>query len=406
MLRFVIGLLAVVSVYLGWQWYSDKSSHAGVAGPADLAFEAASEGASAGPSGPANAGKGTAGKGTSGPGTAAKQEAIRSTVPLQASDPGKIVQGIAAADEAVLEIGFQRLLEAQEPQRGKLAAALRKAADGATDVAGQMRVLGRANGFLHSTEGRKLVRKVLAGIKRLDREKAIVKSTLLLEKCMRGPIKRKHNEAFDLVNEVYRHHKRLVNQVTFNPSRLTKARSHKVKSGETLNGIAAKYRKDKIRIEGWTLCYVNRIGRPNRLQAGKTIKIPVEPVWAKLEKESYLMAVYIGDTIVRLYWVGHGGDGCSTPETTFQVADKLSNPDWYAPDGNTYAFGHPKNVLGRYFVKFAHDSFSGFGAHGTAAPETVRTRSSLGCIRMHDADIEEFFRLVPRGSKIVIAASR
>ena len=53
MLRFVIGLLAVVSVYLGWQWYSDKLSHAGTAGPADLAFEAASEGASAGPSGPA-----------------------------------------------------------------------------------------------------------------------------------------------------------------------------------------------------------------------------------------------------------------------------------------------------------------------------------------------------------------
>ena len=71
-------------------------------------------------------------------------------------------------------------------------------------------------------------------------------------------------------------------------------------------------------------------------------------------------------------WVGHGKDGHSTPETEFTVAEKLSNPDWDAPDGNRYPFGHPQNVLGRYFVKFDHASLHGFGAHGTTQPETIQ----------------------------------
>ena len=98
------------------------------------------------------------------------------------------------------------------------------------------------------------------------------------------------------------------------------------------------------------------------------------------------MAVYVGDTIVRLYWVGHGKDDC-TPETTFVVLEKQEKPDWYGP-GRLVPYGHPDNVLGDYFVKFRHESFTGFGAHGTSEPETIGTQSSAGCIRMADADIE------------------
>jgi lipoprotein-anchoring transpeptidase ErfK/SrfK len=392
MLRFVIGLLAVVSVYLGWEWYADKSSHARGERPAHSLFQNAPD------EKPGDPGVDPAA------GPVAEQPASPAS-PAAAKGDG-LVAGILSGDAGSLKTGFQALAAAEEPRRGELAQALARASNATENLDAQLAVLGASNAFLHTEQGRKLARKLLVKIHRLDRERAIVKSTVLLEQCMRGPIAKNQEAAYELVNEIYRGHKRLVEQVTFNPSRLTKARSHKVKLGETLDGIARKYRKQKIRVEGWTLCYMNRIGRPNRLQAGKTIKIPVEPIWVKLEKESFLMAVYLGDTIIRLYWVAHGKDGCGTPETTFHVADKLSNPDWYAPDGNTYAFGHPKNVLGRYFVKFAHDSFSGFGAHGTADPSTIRTRASLGCIRMHDADIEEFFRLVPARSRIVIASTK
>ena len=61
-------------------------------------------------------------------------------------------------------------------------------------------------------------------------------------------------------------------------------------------------------------------------------------------------------------------------------------------------------MLGDYFVKFAHPSYTGFGAHGTNREETVGTMKSMGCIRMYDRDIREYFSFVPRGSKVLVRA--
>ena len=113
------------------------------------------------------------------------------------------------------------------------------------------------------------------------------------------------------------------------------------------------------------------------------------------------MAVYLGDAMLRLYRVGHGVGG-KTPVTRFTVSDKLENPDWYAPDGGVVPAGHPDNILGRYFIKFSNPSYTGFGAHGTPLPETIGTMSSMGCIRMYDTDIEELYRLLPRGAVVEV----
>lgn len=387
MLRFLFILLAGGGLYFGWQWWEESKAGA-EAPPVDL-FQPANQGEKPKSMGP----------------EAAKLKKP-GPVPLQARSADRLLTGLVAHEAAAMKIGFREALVADEGRRGKLIQALDAAIAKASDVATRIRLLGEGNAFLHAAKGRKLLARIVTDLQRMDREKAIVQSTQVLEKCMRGPIAKDDKPAYDAVNAAYAAHKRLVDQVTFNPARLTKARSYKVKSGDALSRIAGRFRKQGILVDGWTLCFVNRIGRPNRLQAGKTIKIPVEPIWAKLEKASFLLAVYLGKTIVRLYWVGHGKDGCSTPETTFTVIEKLKDPDWNAPDGNTYPFGHEKNVLGRYFVKFDHESLHGFGAHGTTQPETIRTRSSLGCIRMRDSDIEEFSRFFPRRCKVVVAATR
>jgi hypothetical protein len=152
------------------------------------------------------------------------------------------------------------------------------------------------------------------------------------------------------------------------------------------------------------LAILNRIHNPNAIQVGQRIRVPVEPLHAVVEKRSFLMAVYLGDFILRLYWVGHGVDG-KTPVAEFQVAEKLVDPDWYAPDGGIHAAGSPGNILGRYFLKFSHPSYTGFGAHGTPMPETIGTESSMGCIRMYDKDIEELYKLLPRGAKVEVRDS-
>lgn len=399
MMRFVIVLLALAGAYFGYQWYAGDADARVVDG--DL-FRDASPGVG-GLVQDAGSGKKPA-TGAPVP-EAGGSNAPTKSVPLRAKG-NRVVEKIRAGDQEALQGGFRELLEAEGKAQGQIEEALLDAAADAGGLPGLMAVLGDSNAFVHVESGRKLARKAAAKIRRLKREDALGASTKLLEATLRGPLGKRDTAAYDLVNELYASHKRLVDQVVFNPSRLTQARSHKVRPNETLDGIAAKFRGQGIQVEGWTLCIINRIGRPNRLQAGKTIKIPTEPIWARLEKESFSLAVYVGEALVRMYWVGHGKVGCETPETEFTVTEKLPNPDWDAPDGNRYPFGHPKNVLGRYFLKFGHASFSGFGAHGTAAPESIRTLSSLGCIRMHDPDIEDFFRFFPRRCKVVVAAHR
>jgi lipoprotein-anchoring transpeptidase ErfK/SrfK len=102
--------------------------------------------------------------------------------------------------------------------------------------------------------------------------------------------------------------------------------------------------------------------------------------------------------------VGHGSDG-KTPVTEFVVAEKLKDPDWYSPDGPVYPAGSPENILGHYFISLENPGYTGFGVHGTPKPETIRTMSSMGCIRMYDADIDELFRLLPRKAKVEVRDS-
>ena len=188
------------------------------------------------------------------------------------------------------------------------------------------------------------------------------------------------------------------------PANLARARSHTIEKGDSLARAAARFRRDGIDVEAGTLAVLNRIHNPNAVQIGQKIKVPVDPIFAVVEKRSYSLAVYVGDHLLRLYWVGHG-EHDKTPVTEFVVSEKQPRPEWTAPDGNRYPYGHPNNILGEYFIKFRHDRYTGFGAHGTPMPETIGTMSSAGCIRMLAPDIAELFQLLPRGAKVQVLAT-
>lgn len=44
----------------------------------------------------------------------------------------------------------------------------------------------------------------------------------------------------------------------------------------------------------------------------------------------------------------------------------------------------------------------GYGIHGTNMPESIGTAVSLGCIRMHNADVEKLFEAVSIGMPVII----
>ena len=220
---------------------------------------------------------------------------------------------------------------------------------------------------------------------------------------MRGSIEKADTGAVALVDEIWAAYQSSLIRTVFNPEHLAGARTHQVQPGESLDRIAAAFRKTGIKVDAYTLAAFNRISDPTKLRQKQLLKVPAQPIKTVVEKRSFLMAMYLGDVIFRLYWVGHGKDD-GTPETTFKIGLKQERPDWHF-DGRVIPYGHPENILGAYFVKFEHASFQGYGAHGTPEPESVGTMASRGCLRMRDDDIRDFFRVVPRDTEVQVRAT-
>lgn len=307
----------------------------------------------------------------------------------------------ATGNGAVAGAARQRLLTAVlagEPQM------LPNGKPDAAAIAAALPLLGRSNRFLHSSEGREFGSRIAGAIQRLPDPEAVPMGSRLLELSLRGRIELQDRSVRHWVDTLYAQHRQPVDRWLCDPTNVQGSRSHTIVAGESLAKIAARCRREKIFVEDGTLAILNRIQNANLVRAGQRLKIPVEPIRSVVEKRSYSLAVYVGDSLLRMYWVGHG-EADKTPVTEFVVGDKEPRPQWTAPDGNVYAYGDPKNILGEYFIKLLHSSYTGFGIHGTPMPETIGTMSSMGCVRMQADDIAELFRLLPRGTVVTVRAS-
>jgi hypothetical protein len=363
---------------------------------------------------PADAGAGAGGAGNA-PLSAAKVDgAAPSPAPVADAELERafqiLVTAIEAGDQAARSQALRLLSRDDLAQAHRTRLRTLLGLDAATlppgaldDIDAVLAKLGDNNAFLQSNEGRALGHRAVELLAGLDDERAVQKGTQLLDRCMRGSIERKDKQAIAFVDEAYKAYRPFADRVLCDPANLTGARSYTVAKGDSLAAIAARFRKEGVAIDEGSLAILNRIHNMNAIRVGQRIRVPMDPLHAVVEKRSYLMAVYLGERMLRLYWVGHGEDG-KTPVAEFTVAEKLKDPDWDSPRGRI-PFGSPENILGRYFVKFDHPSYVGFGAHGTPMPETIGTQSSAGCIRMLDADIEELFRLLPRKAKVEIRDS-
>ncbi|HEU4419442.1 MAG TPA: L,D-transpeptidase family protein [Planctomycetota bacterium] len=272
------------------------------------------------------------------------------------------------------------------------------------DFASQLQALGADNSFLHSAEGRALAASALAAAMALPDAEAVAAGSQLINLSLRGRIDRAHTQARACVDEAYRKHRVRADRWVCDPGNVAGSRSYTIGDGDTLGKVASKFRREKIPVESGTLAVLNRIHNENAVQVGQKIKVPVDPIHAVVEKRSFSLAVYVGDSLLRLYWIGHG-EHDKTPVADFTVGDKQPRPQWTAPNGEVYAYGDPRNILGEYFIKFRHASYTGFGAHGTPMPDTICTMSSMGCIRMLAPDIQELFKILPRDAHISVRAT-
>lgn len=114
--------------------------------------------------------------------------------------------------------------------------------------------------------------------------------------------------------------------------------------------------------------------------------------------DEFNIEVFRGDEVILDAPVGVAAENTPSPGGTYYTTSLLQPPD---PNGvyGTYAYGLSafSDVL---------ETFSGgpgqLGIHGTNDDASIGTQVSHGCIRMHNADIEQLVPVLPLGVPVTI----
>lgn len=110
----------------------------------------------------------------------------------------------------------------------------------------------------------------------------------------------------------------------------------------------------------------------------------------------FVSAISVGENIGNKQRVGD----CKTPEGEFEVVNIQDSRKWIHDfkDGK----GPRKNAYGHFFIRLKVPHFTGIGIHGTCFPQSIGNRSSEGCIRLKNEDMEKLVKLISIGCKCVI----
>jgi len=189
----------------------------------------------------------------------------------------------------------------------------------------------------------------------------------------------------------------LNNSLIYSPADSKDSIVHQIKPGDYLSKLAAKY-NCPYRL----IMKINNISDPTKVRVGQRVKILTGPdggpvdMTMLVDKSDFRLTVYFNGHYLKEYLVGIGKHDF-TPVGEFTIGEKLKHPKYLQ-----YEYGHPKNILGDYWMTLVNDRWPGLGVHGTSEPETIGTKSSAGCIRMYNKDVEELYNMIPRGTKVKI----
>jgi lipoprotein-anchoring transpeptidase ErfK/SrfK len=115
--------------------------------------------------------------------------------------------------------------------------------------------------------------------------------------------------------------------------------------------------------------------------------VPLQPLQVHIHQGTYSLSLTSGSHLVRQYPIGIGKNGL-TPEGYFTVLQKINRPHG------------PGNIYGTRGLIFAGDRYA---IHGTNNPASIGNASSLGCIRLHNAHVEELYTFVSPGTEVIIS---
>ena len=152
-------------------------------------------------------------------------------------------------------------------------------------------------------------------------------------------------------------------------------------------------------------------------KAGTVITVPT--AWI-LPAVSFRPSIVINIPEYRLYYfpkvpsdtvltfpLGIGDEGNDTPVGSYTVVEKIVKPAWNVPKSmRTRASGlprvvppGPRNPLGSHALRLSLRSIL---IHGTNRPWGIGRRSSHGCLRLYPEDIVRLYKMVPKGTRVII----
>lgn len=184
--------------------------------------------------------------------------------------------------------------------------------------------------------------------------------------------------------------------------------------GETLISIGANYD-----IGLHEMLEANPNISPQHVRAGQKVVIPTAYILPKFRQGIVInlaeLRLYYFDNAsnkVYTYPVGLGRREWRTPTAEAKISAKVNDPVWHVPESIAdFVFEQtgrvlpeamppgPENPLGKHALYL---TLNGYLIHGTNQPWSIGKLISSGCIRLHNADMDELFELAKVGDPVYI----
>jgi lipoprotein-anchoring transpeptidase ErfK/SrfK len=183
---------------------------------------------------------------------------------------------------------------------------------------------------------------------------------------------------------------------------------------------------DSLRQEVWSYIVLQDIeeNKPFELEvlyipdAGVVMAYKAKP--DSLKKDDKTDVILVSKQDLKLRMIKYHSDTVSTFSiaTGLNPGDKKKSGDKKTPEGifTVYAIhdasdwdydfhdgkGKIKETYGKYFIRFKEHYH--IGIHGTHLPETVGSRATDGCVRMHNENIEKIVPMISRSKTLIVVA--
>ncbi|MEX1025088.1 MAG: L,D-transpeptidase family protein [Planctomycetota bacterium] len=180
-----------------------------------------------------------------------------------------------------------------------------------------------------------------------------------------------------------------------------------VERGDSLSSVLARYRREhpNRRISSGLVAHVNGI-QGDLIHPGDVLRVPTEEVSVRVDIDLRMLFVLMGDEVAAAWECAVGAAGQETIPGRY-AAGAFEKDPWHFPKGQApVPFGDPQNPLGSRWIAWwdadGTENNLSLGFHGTNQANTVGTAASRGCVRLHNADVELLYALLPRFAPILV----